>query len=86
VDTGLLAALVGAPVVMADAKRVKVVTGSSIGGVPPFGHPEPLRTILDETLLTLPVVWAAAASAVSVFSIEPHRLAELTGATVARVS
>lgn len=86
VDTALVAEVVGSPVVMADAKTVKKVTGSSIGGVPPLGHPSPLRTVFDETLLALPVVWAAAASAVSVFSIEPHRLAELTKATVARVS
>jgi prolyl-tRNA editing enzyme YbaK/EbsC (Cys-tRNA(Pro) deacylase) len=42
--------------------------------------------VLDETLLDLPVVWAAAASATTVFSIEPQRLAGLTNATVARVS
>jgi len=86
VDTSLLAELVGVPVTMADAKRVKLVTGSSIGGVPPLGHPERLRTIMDEALLALPVVWAAAASATSVFGIEPRRLAELTEAVVARVS
>lgn len=86
VDTALIGEIVGSPVVMADAKAVKRVTGSSIGGVPPLGHPAPIRTIFDETLLELPVVWAAAASQVSVFDIEPHRLAELTSATVARVS
>jgi prolyl-tRNA editing enzyme YbaK/EbsC (Cys-tRNA(Pro) deacylase) len=86
VDTALLEAILAAPVVIADAKAVKKVTGSSIGGVPPLGHPTALRTVMDETLLDLPVVWAAAASATSVFSIEPLRLAELTGATVARVA
>lgn len=86
VDTDLVSAVIGAPVRMADAKTVKLVTGSSIGGVPPLGHPEPIPTIMDETLLTLPEVWAAAASATSVFGIAPDRLAELTRATVARVS
>lgn len=86
VNTALLSGLLGAEVVMADAKRVKAVTGSSIGGVPPLGHPQPIRTLMDETLLTLPVVWAAAASSTSVFDIEPARLAELTAATIARVS
>ncbi|MDF1479904.1 YbaK/EbsC family protein [Leifsonia sp. H3M29-4] len=86
VDTTLLAELLGGEVRMADAKRVKAETGSSIGGVPPLGHPEPLRTVMDETLLRLPVVWAAAASATSVFAIEPARLAELTDATIARVA
>lgn len=86
VDTTLIGEIVGSTVVMADAKTVKKVTGSSIGGVPPLGHPTALRTILDETLLDLPIVWAAAASANSVFSITAQRLAELTKATVARVS
>jgi len=86
VDTALLTDLLGGEVRMADAKRVKAETGSSIGGVPPLGHPEPLRTVMDETLLRLPVVWAAAASATSVFAIEPARLAELTDATIARVA
>ena len=86
VDTRLLGELVGGAIAMADAKSVKLVTGYSIGGVPPFGHPERLRTIIDEDLLALPEVWAAAGSATAVFGIEPHRLAELTNATVARVS
>ena len=86
VDTALIAAVLGEAVTMADAKTVKTVTGSSIGGVPPVGHPEPIRTIMDETLLALPVVWAAAASQNSVFDIEPQRLADATNATIARVS
>lgn len=86
VDTALVAEVVGEPVSMADARTVKAVTGSSIGGVPPVGHPEPIRTLMDETLLTLPIVWAAAASQNSVFGVEPHRLAEVAQATIARVS
>lgn len=86
VDTALVAEVVGEPVSMADAKTVKTVTGSSIGGVPPVGHPEPIRTVMDETLLALPEVWAAAASQNSVFGIQPQRLAEVTKATIARVS
>jgi prolyl-tRNA editing enzyme YbaK/EbsC (Cys-tRNA(Pro) deacylase) len=86
VDTALVAEVIGEPVEIADAKTVKAVTGSSIGGVPPVGHPEPIRTVMDETLLLLPEVWAAAASQQSVFPIEPHRLAEVAKATIARVS
>lgn len=86
VDTALVAEVVGEPVSMADAKTVKTVTGSSIGGVPPVGHPEPIRTVMDETLLALPEVWAAAASQNSVFGIQPQRLAKVTKATIARVS
>ena len=86
VDAGLVAAVLGESVQIADAKTVKKVTGYSIGGVPPLGHPTRLRTVLDETLLDLPVVWAAAGSSRAVFDIEPARLGELTDATVARIS
>ena len=85
VNTDLIAQLLGRPVRMADAKTVKRVTGSSIGGVPPMGHPEPIPTIFDEGLLELDEVWAAAASAHSVFPIAPSNLAELTSATIAKV-
>lgn len=86
VDAERVSAVVGATVVMADAKTVKTVTGSSIGGVPPLGHPTALMTVMDETLLELEVVWAAAASARAVFPIAPTRLAELSGAIIARVA
>ncbi len=86
VDTDLVSAILGSPVSMANAKAVKSVTGYSIGGVPPLGHPNPLTTIIDESLLDLPEVWAAAGSSRAVFPIEPHKLATLTSATVARVS
>lgn len=86
VDPDLLESLLGTPVTISDAKTVKKVTGSSIGGVPPLGHPTRLRTVMDETLLDLPVVWAAAASQHSVFSMAPAELAVLTDATISRVS
>ena len=61
---------------------MKQATGYSIGAVPPLGHLTPLRTVFDETLLDLPVVWAAAGSATAVFAIEPAELARLTGAEI----
>ncbi len=85
VDTELIVQLLGRPVRIADAKTVKLITGSSIGGVPPIGHPQPIPTIFDAGLLELDEVWAAAASARSVFPIAPARLAELASATIATV-
>ena len=41
----------GAAVSRADADFARAATGFSIGGVPPLGHPAPLRTIVDEDLL-----------------------------------
>jgi prolyl-tRNA editing enzyme YbaK/EbsC (Cys-tRNA(Pro) deacylase) len=70
----------------ADADTVKSVTGFSIGGVPPFGHPQPLMTLMDEDFFTMDEVWAAAGSSVAVFAISPTRLQELSGARVLRIT
>lgn len=70
----------------ADANRVREVTGFAIGGIPPLGHDVKLRTFMDETLLGHDRVWAAAGTPVSVFSIEPARLRELTSATLMSVT
>lgn len=86
VDTAALGERLGVRVGKADAAGVKAATGYSIGAVPPLGHPAPLRTVFDESLLDLPVVWAAAGSATAVFAIEPAELARLTNAEIAPIS
>jgi len=85
VDTGALGARLGVTIGKADAALVKSATGYSIGGVPPLGFPAPLRTVMDETLLGLGLVWAAAGTATSVFPIRPAELARLTDAEVLAV-
>ena len=82
VDTAALGTRLGAVIGKADANAVKAASGYSIGGVPPLGLRSRMRTVCDETLLALPVVWAAAGSATAVFSIEPHELVRLSGAEV----
>ena len=85
-DMTALEAFLGAPCRKASADEVKTATGWSIGGVPPFGHPTPLRTVMDEDFFALETVWAAAGSADAVFPISPERLSELASADIARVS
>jgi prolyl-tRNA editing enzyme YbaK/EbsC (Cys-tRNA(Pro) deacylase) len=85
VDTAAVGARLGLAIGKADAVAVKRATGYSIGAVPPLGHPSPLRTIFDETLQRLPVVWAAAGSATAVFAIQPAELARLTNAEIAPI-
>lgn len=70
----------------ADADTVKAVTGFSIGGVPPFGHPQPLDTVMDQDFFALDELWAAAGSATAVFAIAPSRLQELSNARVLPVT
>jgi prolyl-tRNA editing enzyme YbaK/EbsC (Cys-tRNA(Pro) deacylase) len=82
VDTVALGTRLGTVIGNADANAVKAASGYSIGGVPPLGPLTRMRTICDETLLALPVVWAAAGSATAVFSIEPAELVRLSRAEV----
>jgi len=82
VNTAALGARLDAVIGKADADAVKAASGYSIGGVPPLGLVTPMRTVFDETLLALPVVWAAAGSATAVFAIDPGELVRLSGAEV----
>ncbi|AYF99033.1 YbaK/EbsC family protein [Protaetiibacter intestinalis] len=85
VDTDALGARLGGALGKADARTVKEATGYSIGGVPPLAHREPLRTVIDEDLLALDVLWAAAGTASSVFPIAPADLVRLSRAEVLSV-
>ena len=69
----------------ADANVVRRATGFAIGGVPPYGHPAPLETLVDEDLLTFDRVWAAAGHPNKVFPITPVELLRRTNGTPARV-
>lgn len=86
VDEAKLEALLGEPVGKADADFVRARTGYAIGGVPPAGHTSPVETIVDEDLLALDELWAAAGTPRDVFQIDPRQLLELTGGRVADVA
>ena len=77
----LLAACGGRRVDRADADVVRTATGFPIGGVPPFAHPAPLPTYVDEDLLAHDRVWAAAGTPRHVFALRPEDLLRLSGGT-----
>lgn len=85
VDTAKIAALVGQPVKSAEGRWVRDVTGFAIGGVSPVGHQSPPRIFIDEDLLALDPVWAAAGSPQHVFRTSPGELVRMTGGQVADV-
>jgi prolyl-tRNA editing enzyme YbaK/EbsC (Cys-tRNA(Pro) deacylase) len=86
-DTAVLAALAGADEVgRADPAFVREHTGQAIGGVAPMGHPNRIRTIVDEDLARYAVVWAAAGHPKSVFPTTYADLLTLTGGTAAAVA
>jgi prolyl-tRNA editing enzyme YbaK/EbsC (Cys-tRNA(Pro) deacylase) len=85
VDEKKIEALLGEPVGKADADFVRRRTGFAIGGVPPVGHAEPLPTFIDQDLLALDEIWAAAGTPNAVFRLEPADLVKITAGQVAAV-
>ena len=65
-----------------DADTVRETTGFAVGGVPPFGHRQPLRVFVDEDLLQHDELWAAAGTPHVNFPITPDALVRATGAVV----
>jgi prolyl-tRNA editing enzyme YbaK/EbsC (Cys-tRNA(Pro) deacylase) len=85
VDEKKVAAAIGEKIGRADADFVREKTGFAIGGVPPIGHVVAPLTLIDEDLLALPTIWAAAGTPNAVFKLTPGELVELTGGRVAEV-
>ena len=70
---------------MAKPEIVRSHTGFAIGGTPPFGHIQPMQTIMDEDLDAFDEVWAAAGTPNSCFPISPTELLKIADATLATV-
>lgn len=86
VDEKILRDLLGEKIGKADADFVRQQTGFAIGGIPPLGFPNPIRTFIDEDLLTFDEIWAAAGTPHAVFCLVPADLERMTGGQVARVA
>jgi prolyl-tRNA editing enzyme YbaK/EbsC (Cys-tRNA(Pro) deacylase) len=66
---------------------VREVTGFAIGGVPPLGHPAPIRTLVDASLQRFGTVWCAAGTPNAVFEVRTSDLiAALPAAEVRAVT
>lgn len=85
VDEKKVAALVGEAIGKADAEFVRARTGFVIGGVPPVGHDAPPLVLIDEDLLKLANLWAAAGTPNAVFPLTPAELVALTKGQVADI-
>jgi prolyl-tRNA editing enzyme YbaK/EbsC (Cys-tRNA(Pro) deacylase) len=84
VDLDRLAALAGAPEARrANPEEARAATGFAVGGTPPFGHPERVRTFLDRDLLGFEEIWAAAGTPDAVFRTTPEELRRTSKAEVA---
>ena len=86
VDEKAVRAIVGEAIDRADADFVREQTGYAIGGVPPLGHAVRLECVVDEDLLKLDRIWAAAGHPHAVFALGPDELVRMTGGKVAAIA
>lgn len=87
VDLGRLAAVIGRrDIRRATAHEADGLTGFSIGGIPPFGHVQRARVIMDPELGRYTTVWAAAGLPTAVFPVAPAILRMLADAHVAPIA
>ncbi len=70
---------------MAKAEFVREHTGFAIGGVPPTGHRNRLKTFIDEDLLQFEEIWAAAGTPHAVFKLTPDELKRISSGEVISV-
>jgi prolyl-tRNA editing enzyme YbaK/EbsC (Cys-tRNA(Pro) deacylase) len=86
VHTGRLARRLGTGKIrQASPDFVLTHTGQVVGGVAPVGHPQPLRTVVDQALASYPVVWAGAGDENAMFSTSFAELVRITNGTPADV-
>lgn len=68
----------GLKLTKADGKFVKDRIGFAIGGVPPVGHKEKIKTFLDPTLKKYESIWAAAGTPFAVFQLNSREIQAMT--------
>jgi len=84
-DERRIEALIGEPLGKADADFVRTHTGFVIGGVPPVGHTEKIKTYIDEDLSEYKELWAAAGTPHAVFKLTPEELLLITEGEVGSI-
>jgi prolyl-tRNA editing enzyme YbaK/EbsC (Cys-tRNA(Pro) deacylase) len=67
-------AKLGEDVRQARGNEVREATGFAIGGVPPVGHEQPLRTVIDASLRRFETVWCAGGTPHAVFPVRTEAL------------
>ena len=73
---------VGEKIEKADADFARQTTGFAIGGIPPVGHIQTIETFIDEDLLALDELWAAAGTPNAVFNLKTIDLQSLTNGKI----
>jgi len=85
VNEDRLGAYLGEKIVKASADFVRQSTGYAIGGVPPLGLAQSIKTFIDEDLMKHEEIWAAAGTPHAVFCLTPAELEKVTDGAVTSI-
>ena len=80
-----VAAHLGEKLTKPDADFVREQTGFAIGGIPPVGHSQAIKTLIDEDLLQYEQIWAAAGHQNALFALTPDELVRMAQGAVVGV-
>ena len=86
VDVAKLAAVAGEEIGKADADFVRTRTGFAIGGVPPVGHTDVKKIMVEKSLAAHRELWAAAGHPHTVFRLTYDELLRITGGNEVEVA
>ena len=67
---------------LAGAEVVERITGYSVGGVPPFGYPAPVDTLVDPAVLAQPFVYGGGGDHHTLIRLSPDEIQRVTNAEV----
>ncbi len=67
------------------AKQVQAITGYVVGAVPPFGHAEKLRTVVDTAVYDQSVIYGGGGETNALMRLEPAELRRVVGAETADI-
>jgi prolyl-tRNA editing enzyme YbaK/EbsC (Cys-tRNA(Pro) deacylase) len=70
---------------LAAADEVAAISGYEVGAMPPFGHRQPLATLVDSAVLEQPVVYAGGGSEHTLMRLAPDEILRVSGAKVIRL-
>jgi prolyl-tRNA editing enzyme YbaK/EbsC (Cys-tRNA(Pro) deacylase) len=67
---------------LAGAEDVERITGYPVGGVPPFGYPAPVDTLVDPAVLAQPVIYGGGGDHHTLIRLSPEEIRRVTNAEI----
>lgn len=65
---------------LASPETVLEISGYEVGAMPPFGHRQPIKTVIDQRVLNLPDAYAGGGAENVLVHLNPRDLLQATGA------